>query len=77
MANITISVPLVAGSLMPYITENDSYKETVLLVCGDDLRPPPRSVKITVKTESGKLMAISIPNDANSIARVTIDGAAI
>lgn len=77
MANITISAPLVDGSLMPYISENDSCKETVVFVCGDDLRPPPRSVKITVKTDSGKLIEISIPNDANSSARVTIDGTAV
>ncbi|NOT17633.1 MAG: hypothetical protein HOP20_06150 [Sulfuriferula sp.] len=77
MANITISAPLVDGSLMPYISENDSCEDTVLFVCGDDLRPRPRSVKITVKTESGKVMEISIPNDANSIAKVTIDGTKI
>jgi hypothetical protein len=77
MANITIAAPLVDGSLMPYISENDSCKETVLFICGDDLRPDPRNVKISVKTESGKLLEISIPNDTNAFARVAIDGVTI
>lgn len=77
MANIIITAPLVDGSLKPYISENDSCKETVLFICGDDLRPPPRNVKILVKTESGKLIEILIPNDSNSLASVAIDGTVI
>lgn len=77
MANIIITAPLVDGSLMPYISENDSCKETVLFICGDDLRPPPRNVNILVKTESGRLIEVSIPNDSNSLASVAIDGIAI
>ena len=73
MANITISAPLVDGSLMPYVTEDDSCREAVLFVCGDDLRPPPRCVKIEVKTESGKLIEIYIPNEVNSMVSVKVD----
>lgn len=77
MANITISAPLVDGSLMPYIGENDSCEEIVLFVCSDDCRPQPQSVLITVKAESGKLVEIFIPNEKDAIARVTVDGKAI
>ncbi|WP_086010479.1 hypothetical protein [Uliginosibacterium gangwonense] len=77
MANITLSAPLVDGSLMPYIGENHSCEEIVSFVCSDDCGPPPQSVLITVKTESGKLVEISIPNETDAIARVTVDGKAI
>jgi hypothetical protein len=72
MANLIIEVPLVDGSLMPLISELDSCREAVLLVCGDDLRPPPNRVKIMVTTSRGTRVEISIPN-GDGQARVTID----
>jgi hypothetical protein len=73
MANLIIEAPLVDGSLMPYISELDSCRDAVSLVCGDDLRPPPNRVKIVVITSRGKRVEILIPN-GDGQARVTIDG---
>jgi hypothetical protein len=77
MANIKIEAPLVDGSLMPYIEENDSCKNVVEYMCGDDLRPPARCVNITVTTQSGKFLLVTIPNDSTSQATVTLDGVVI
>ena len=74
MSNVTIDASLVDGSLMPYIKENDSCKTAVELVTGDDLRPPSRSLNITVNTKAGKTVIVTIPNDASGYARVRIDG---
>lgn len=77
MANLKIEAPLVDGSLMPYIAEENSCKEAVTYICGDDLRPPAQSVKITVTTEAGRVVLITIPNDSGSSVRVTLDGIVI
>lgn len=74
MTKITISALLVDGSSMPYINEMNSCKEIVQFICGDDLSPPAQQVRISIATESGKLVEISIPNGHNTSARVTIDG---
>ena len=77
MANLRIEAPLVDGSLMPYIGEGASCKDAVTYMCGDDLRPPAQCVKITVVTQAGKVLLLTIPNDSNSSVRVTLDGAVI
>lgn len=74
MSNIAIEAPLVDGSLMPYIDEGTACKVALELITGDDLRPPPRSVNITIHTASGKTVVLSIPNDSPGYARVRIDG---
>jgi len=73
MANLIIEAPLVDGSLMPIINEVDSCSDAVVLVCGDDLRPPPNRVTIVVTTSRGKRVEINIPNGEGQ-AHVTIDG---
>jgi hypothetical protein len=72
MANLIIEAHLIDGSLMPYISELDSCRDAVLLVCGDDLRPPPNRIKIIATTSRGKRVEISIPNGEGQ-AYVTID----
>lgn len=74
MSNIEIDAPLVDGSLMPYIDKGASCKVALELITGDDLRPPARSVHITVHTTSGKTVVLIIPNDSPGYARVRIDG---
>jgi len=74
MVNLRIEAPLVDGSLLPYIDEGDSCARTVEIICGDDLRPPPQSLKIHVHTSEGKKIVVTIPNDKNDQARVTVDG---
>ena len=59
---------------MPFIDEGGSCKAAVELVTGDDLRPPVRSLNITVHTKAGKMVIVTIPNDASGYARVRIDG---
>lgn len=73
MANMIVEAHLADGSLMPYISELNSCRDAVLLVCGDDLRPPPNRVKIVITTSRGKRVEISIPN-GDGQACVTIDG---
>ena len=74
MGNVTIEAPQVDGSLMPYVDVDSSCKEAVEFITGDDLRPPARSLRITVKTQSGKSVVVIIPNDATGQALVQIDG---
>ena len=73
MSNLTIEAPLVDGSLMPFFDDGEACKHAVTFIAGDDLRPSPRSINITVKTESGKLVKLVIPNDLTN-AIVMIDG---
>ena len=58
---------------MPFFDYGEACKHAVTFIAGDDLRPPPRSINITVKTESGKLVKLVIPNDLTN-AIVMIDG---
>lgn len=74
--SIKISAPLVNGDLWDPL-ENASGEDVVELICGDDLRPPPTSVVITVTTESGKRVEVWIPNSDSSKASVRIDGKSI
>jgi hypothetical protein len=73
MSNVQIRAPLVNGDLMPYVEFGDTCKSAVELITGDDLRPPPVYVKISVKTEAGKVVTITIPNDDRGQARVMVD----
>ena len=73
MSNLTIEAPLVDGSLMPFFDDGEACKHAVTFIAGDDLRPPPRSINFTVKTKSGKLVKLVIPNDLTN-AIVMIDG---
>ncbi|WP_145534749.1 hypothetical protein [Yersinia alsatica] len=73
MGNVTIKAPLVDGSLMDYVDETDSSDEVVIILTGDDLRPPAVGIKITVRTESGKKVEIYIPNNSQEMASVSID----
>jgi hypothetical protein len=59
---------------MPYIEKGESCKTAVEFVTADDLRPPARSLNITIRTKSGKTVIVTIPNDAPGYARVRIDG---
>ena len=51
-----------------------SGKEVIHDLISDDTNPPPRSMRIEVKTESGKKVCLNIPYDNFSDAWVTIDG---
>ncbi|PYD87446.1 hypothetical protein DNF23_38485 [Pseudomonas syringae pv. pisi] len=73
---IKINAPLVNGDLWdPF--ERASGEDVVELICGDDLRPPPTSVVITVTTASGKVVEIRIPNSDSDTASVRIDGESV
>lgn len=60
--SIKVTAPLVDGDLWGPLGERASGEDIVELICGDDLRPPPTSVVITVTTESGKRVEVRIPN---------------
>jgi hypothetical protein len=72
--SIKVTAPLVNGDLWDTLGESASGEDVVELICGDDLRPPPTSVVITVTTESGKRVEVRIPNSDTSTAIVRIDG---
>ncbi|EGH00959.1 hypothetical protein PSYAE_03132 [Pseudomonas amygdali pv. aesculi str. 0893_23] len=75
--SIKISAPLVNGDLWDPLGDNATGDDAVLLVCGDDLRPPPTSVVIAVITASGKRVEVWIPNSDSGTASVRIDGKSI
>lgn len=75
--SIKISAPLANGDLWDPLGENGSGEDAVLLVCGDDMRPPPTSVIVRVTTESGKVVEVRIPNSDSREASVRIDGKSI
>ncbi|PWE38321.1 hypothetical protein C9I50_22715 [Pseudomonas prosekii] len=52
-------------------------ENVVELTCGDDMRPPPSSVVITVTTESGKRVEVRIPNSGSAKASMRIDGKSV
>ncbi|MBA6043727.1 MULTISPECIES: hypothetical protein [Pseudomonas] len=74
---IKITAPLVNGDLWDPLDENASGEDAVELICGDDLRPPPTSVVITVTTDSGKRVEVWIPNSGSCTASVRIDGKSV
>lgn len=77
MSNITVTAPLVNGDLWDPYDDGAPCDELVEMFCGDDLRPPPTSVVITVTTDSGKVVEVWIPNSDSGKAGVRIDGKAV
>ncbi|NWC24030.1 hypothetical protein HX787_30545 [Pseudomonas tolaasii] len=75
--SIKVTAPLVNGDLWDPLAENATGEGVVALICGDDLRPPPTSVVVTVTTESGKLIEVRIPNSGSGNASVRIDGKSV
>lgn len=75
--SIKVTAPLVNGDLWDPLDENASCENVVELICGDDLRPHPTSVVITVTTESGKHVEVRIPNSGSGKASVRIDGKSV
>lgn len=69
-----VTAPLVNGDLWDPLDESACGENVVELICGDDLRPPPTSVVITVTTDSGKRVEVWIPNSSSGTASVRIDG---
>lgn len=77
MSNIEIDAPLVNGSLRAFFDKGESCLHAVEFIVGDDLRPPPRSLHLTVHTESGKTVKLMIPYDHEGSAKVSIDGSIV
>lgn len=75
--SIKVTAPLVNGDLWDPLGERASGEDAVELICGDDMRPPPTSVVITVITESGKRVEVRIPNSGSGKASVRIDGKSV
>lgn len=73
MGNFTIHAGLADGGLMPIAGEDKSSADLVVAFTGDDTGAPPRSLTITVRTESGKNVEIVFPNSRTD-AVVKIDG---
>jgi hypothetical protein len=73
MTNLAISTRLIDGSLMPFVDEGESCKHACESFTGEDTGAPVVRVVIEVKTKSGKMVVVNIPNSASGIASVRID----
>lgn len=71
--SIAITAPLANGDLWDPLEKEATGEDVVELICGDDLRPAPTGVVIRLRTDSGKLIEIRIPN-STSKASVRVDG---
>lgn len=74
MGNVSITAPLVNSSEATYITPDDSCAAAVEFICGDDTGAPVRHVVIEVKTASGKVVSVIIPNGAGEAVVYIDDG---
>ena len=74
MKNFELSLPLVNGELQDIFCGDVSGKEVVHELITDDFGPPPKSMDITVTTESGKKVKLVVPYDDDSNVVVLIDG---
>lgn len=77
MSNLEIDAPLVNGDLWPIHETGESCFHAVEALLGSDFAAPPRSVNITVHTQSGKAVTLIIPYDHSGAAKVLIDGAIV
>ncbi|WP_088178438.1 hypothetical protein [Methylobacillus sp. MM3] len=66
MSNLEVYASLVNGDLYPMHEKGEACQLFVTNFLGDDIRPPPKSITIKIKTESGKAVRIVIPNDQSS-----------
>lgn len=74
MSNLDIYLPAVDGSAYWPVAEGDTCKDAIQSVFSDDWAAPPTRLVIKVKTDSGKVVEVSIPYDHNGKASVQIDG---
>lgn len=74
MKNFELSLPLVNGGMYDIYYGDTSGKNVIHELITDDFGAPPRSMEITVTTESGKKVKIYIPYDHENDASVIIDG---
>jgi hypothetical protein len=74
MSNIEIDAPLVDGGLMTYHETGESCRLAVEMLIGDDFGAPPRNLRFTVVTTSGKTVKLIIPYSHDEPAIVTVDG---
>jgi hypothetical protein len=66
MSNLEVYAPLVNGSVHPMHEEGEACSLFISRFLGDDLRPPPTSISLNIRTESGQQVRIIIPNDLSS-----------
>lgn len=74
MTNVEIDAWLVNGKILPMFEKGEACKLALEFMIGDGTRPPPKSLRITVHTNSGKTVVVVIPNDLKNTAAVLIDG---
>ena len=59
MTNLRITLPLVDGSLMEI--DEETGIQLIHTLLGDDIKPPPIGLNITIKDGEGKAYTIHIP----------------
>ncbi len=74
MSNIKVNIQLVDGSDRTLHEKGESCSSLIETLCGNDIRPPPRNMKIKVFTKSMKVVEIIIPNEREDEAIVKVDG---
>lgn len=73
MSNLSVELPAVDGSLYDLHVFGEPCKYAIQTLFGDDFAAPPKSMNITVKTESGKSVIVKIPYDLTEKAKVYIN----
>lgn len=74
MSNVEINVLLAGGHEYKFFNKDESCCELVKAMTNNDTRPPAKVVYINIMTESGKEVIVSIPNDQQGLASVSIGG---
>ncbi|MQA40357.1 hypothetical protein [Rugamonas aquatica] len=66
VSNLEAYAPLVNGDVYPMHEVGEACRLFINRFLGDDLRPPPRSITLSITTESGRQVRIVVPNDLSS-----------
>jgi len=74
MSNIEIDARLVDSSLLPIHSLGESGRKAVETLIGVDIGPPPRTLELTIHTQSGKTVKVIIAAADHGKASVSVDG---
>jgi len=69
-----VDIQQAEGSDWTLHEKGKSCSSLIETLCGNDIRPPARNMKIKVFTESMKMVEIIIPNESKDKAIVKVDG---
>jgi hypothetical protein len=71
MKNFILTFHTVDGG--GFIFDDETGKEIIMKLMGDDIRPPITSMSIITQTDDGKNISINVPNDDSEKAYINIE----